>query len=120
MVYSVHHRLLLTPHIHLLNMSHSNKSQTVVSKGIFHGLPTFPHADGNKYSAIVTGANGITGAHVVRVLAENPERWETVYALSRKRPATPSTASNVKHIELDFLAPAEVVAEQLKALTGKV
>jgi len=43
-------------------------TQTVFSEGIFHGLPTFPDQDGKKYTAIVTGANGISGSEIVDVL----------------------------------------------------
>ena len=76
-------------------------TQTVISKGIFHGLPTFPEHDGKRYSAIVTGANGITGQYMVAHLAAHPERWETIYALSRKAPV--STHPHVKNIAVDFL-----------------
>jgi hypothetical protein len=40
-------------------------SQTVFLKGIFHGLPTFPQHNGKKLTAIVTGANGISGSTMV-------------------------------------------------------
>lgn len=39
------------------------------SEGIIHGLPTFPVHDAKKYTAIVTGSNGISGSEVVRALA---------------------------------------------------
>lgn len=38
--------------------------QTICSKGIFHGLPVFPD-DVEGLTAIVTGANGISGTHMV-------------------------------------------------------
>jgi hypothetical protein len=40
-------------------------------------LPTFPAHDGKKYTAIVTGANGISGSEITNVLAASPGRWET-------------------------------------------
>ena len=85
-------------------------TQTVFSEGIFHGLPTFPDQDGNKYTAIVTGANGISGSEIVDVLASSPERWETIYAMSRKTPV--NKHQNVKSIAADFLSstPEELVA----------
>jgi nucleoside-diphosphate-sugar epimerase len=87
--------------------------QTITSEGIFYGLPTFPDHDGKKYSAIVTGANGITGAHMVQHLAKFPERWESIYALSRKVPT--STQSHVKTISLDFLnSTPDQIAKVLK------
>ena len=76
-------------------------AQTTYSEGLFHGLPTFPDHDGKKYTAIVTGANGITGSVIVDVLAAAPERWETVYAMSRKPPQ--SKNPRVKAIAADFL-----------------
>jgi nucleoside-diphosphate-sugar epimerase len=95
-------------------------TQTVYNNDIFNNLPTFPNHDGKKYTAIVTGANGITGAHLIRVLAAAPERWETVYALSRRVPTEPALA-NVKHLAIDFLkSPDEIVEELRKGGVGKV
>lgn len=75
---------------------------TVQSHGMFHSLPTFPDHDGKKYSAIVTGANGISGAAMVEVLSQAPERWERIFALSR-RPAT-TKSPRVHSVAIDFLA----------------
>ncbi|OCK82028.1 hypothetical protein K432DRAFT_433754 [Lepidopterella palustris CBS 459.81] len=88
-------------------------TQTVFSKGTFHGLPSFPDHDGKKYSVIVTGANGITGAHIIRTLSESPSRWETIYGLSRKSPET-TVSPNVKSLAIDFLKSPEEIAEKLK------
>lgn len=77
-------------------------SQTVISKGIFHGLPTFPEYDGKKLSIIITGANGISGSAMVKVLSDAPERWDKIYALSR-RPGTYPASSNIVGIAVDFL-----------------
>lgn len=77
-------------------------TRTVQSHGIFHGLPTFPDHDGKKYSAIVTGANGISGAHLVDVLSQAPDRWTKIYALSRKPSAI--KRANVHSIAIDFLS----------------
>jgi nucleoside-diphosphate-sugar epimerase len=88
-------------------------SQTVISKGIFHGLPTFPQHDGKKLRIIVTGANGISGSAMVKVLSEAPERWEKIYALSRRPPST-KLPSNVEHIAVDFLGSSpEHIAQTL-------
>lgn len=38
--------------------------ETIVSKGIYHGLPELPSVP-NGLTAVVTGANGISGAHMV-------------------------------------------------------
>lgn len=90
-------------------------SQIVVSKGIFHGLPTFPDHDGKKYSIIVTGANGISGTAMIKVLSQAPERWAKIYALSR-RPPSGKLRANVEHIAVDFLeSTPEQIAKTLQA-----
>ena len=85
-------------------------SQTVYSKGVHHGLPTFPEHDGKRYSAIVTGANGISGSEIVNVLSAAPERWDTIYAVSRRAPS--NTEGRVKGVAVDFLesSPEEIAA----------
>lgn len=89
-------------------------AQTVISKGIFHGLPTFPQYEGKRLRVIVTGANGISGSAMVKVLGEAPERWEKIYALSR-RPASTDNASNVESIAVDFLnSTPEEIAQILR------
>ena len=88
-------------------------SETVLSKGIYHGLPTFPRYDGDKLTAIVTGANGISGSAMVKVLSESPERWHKIYALSR-RPATYPEGSNIIPVAVDFLdSTPEAIAKVL-------
>jgi nucleoside-diphosphate-sugar epimerase len=88
-------------------------NQTVQSNGIFHGLPTFPNEDSNKYTAIVTGANGISGAHILQTLANAPERWEKIYAFSRK-PTAMKVNEKVTFISIDFLDAPEKIAQTLK------
>ncbi|TVY16630.1 Short chain dehydrogenase gsfE [Lachnellula arida] len=90
----------------------SSTTLTVQTKGIYHHLPTFPAHDGKKYSAIVTGANGISGSAIVDVLAGSPERWETIYAISRRPPV--STQPHVKGIAADFLSSPEDIAGLLR------
>jgi hypothetical protein len=88
-------------------------TQTVWSEGIYHGLPTFPDHDGKKYTAIVTGANGISGSEIVDVLSASPERWGTIYALSRKPPVNDNP--HVKTLAADFLSSTpEELAEKFK------
>jgi hypothetical protein len=87
-------------------------SQVIHSKGIYHGLPDLSYVQ-NGMTAIVTGANGISGAHMIRVLAENPERWTKIYALSR-RPPSGTWPKTVEHIPLDFLKTPEEIAKVLK------
>ncbi|PVH82412.1 hypothetical protein DL98DRAFT_619677 [Cadophora sp. DSE1049] len=77
-------------------------SRMIHSSGIHHNLPTFPAHDGKKYSAIVTGANGISGSEIVNALVAAPERWDIIYAMSRRPP--PSHNARVKGIAADFLS----------------
>ncbi|PGG98789.1 hypothetical protein AJ80_09473 [Polytolypa hystricis UAMH7299] len=92
-----------------------SKYSSVQSKGIYHGLPVFPE-NLKGLSAIVTGANGISGDHMMRVLDESPERWSNVYALSRRPPMVDRKwQTNLKHVPLDFLnSSPEEIAKALK------
>ena len=98
----------------------SNKL-TVKSKGIYHGLPTYPESL-KGLRAIVTGANGISGYHLVRVLSAAPERWSKIYCLSRRPPPENfytdlgDGASRVEHINVDFLGDPAKVAEALSKI----
>lgn len=86
----------------------------VQDRGIYHGLPVYDPEIKN-LTAIVTGANGISGHYMVRVLAENPERWSKIYCLSRRPPAIPGGLhKNAEHIPLDFLQKPEEIASVLK------
>ncbi|EXJ66796.1 uncharacterized protein A1O5_09991 [Cladophialophora psammophila CBS 110553] len=106
----------------------ATKSQTVQSKGIFHGLPTYPtdSTENADLTAIVTGATGISGYHMLKVLAAAPERWSKIYTLSRRPPSDyffadlGDGAARVEHVEADFQAGPEALAEMLKAKIGKV
>lgn len=90
-------------------------SQRVVqSKGIYHGLPVYPSSL-KGLTAIITGANGISGNYMLRVLAQDPERWSKIYCLSRRPPAIPNgLPKNAEHIALDFLKEPNEIAKVLK------
>ena len=88
--------------------------QIVQSKGIFHGLPVYPSSV-KGLTAIITGANGISGNYMLRVLSEAPERWTKIYCLSRRPPAIPNgLPAHAEHIALDFLEEPEKIANVLK------
>jgi len=91
-----------------------SNQQTVQSKGIYHGLPVYsPSLKG--LTAIITGANGISGNYMLRVLARDPERWSKIYCLSRRPPVIPNgLPKNAEHIALDFLKEAGEISEVLK------
>ena len=92
---------------------------TVQTKGIYHGLPVYP--DNLKgLTAIITGANGISGYHMLKVLAQSPERWTKIYCLSRRPPAIPGgLPKNAEFVSLDFLKDPQEIAETLKAKNVK-
>jgi hypothetical protein len=93
----------------------SMSSQHVVqSKGVCHGLPVFPPSV-KGLTAIITGANGISGNYMLRVLAEAPERWTKIYCLSRRPPAIlDGLPPQAEHIALDFLKESEEIAKVLR------
>jgi hypothetical protein len=91
-----------------------SNQQIVESKGIYHGLPVYPSSL-KGLTAIVTGANGISGNYMIRVLGENPERWSKIYCLSRSPPAIPNgLPKNAEHIAVDFLQEPEEIAKVLR------
>ncbi|KAK5118686.1 hypothetical protein LTR85_007892 [Meristemomyces frigidus] len=93
-------------------MEKTPTKQTIHSQGIYHGLPDLSDAP-TGLTAIVTGANGISGAHTIRVLAQSPQRWTKIYALSR-RPPSGTWPEQVEHIPLDFLKSPEEIAAVLQ------
>ncbi|KAH7346027.1 NAD dependent epimerase/dehydratase family protein-like protein [Pyrenochaeta sp. MPI-SDFR-AT-0127] len=91
-----------------------SNQQVVESKGIYYGLPVYPSSL-KGLTAIITGANGISGNYMLRVLAQNPERWSKIYCLSRRPPAIANgLPQNAEHIALDFLNDPEEIARVLK------
>lgn len=89
-------------------------TQQVQTKGIYHGLPVLSN-DLKGLTAIVTGANGISGHYMLRVLSESPERWTKIYCLSRRPPYIPGgLPSNAEHIAVDFLKSPDEIANVLK------
>lgn len=100
--------------------------QTICNKSIFLGLPTYPDTPQFRgLTAIVTGATGVSGYHMVKVLAAS-ERWTKIYALSRREPPgnffadLGASAMKVMHLKVDFLDEPEKVAETLATSIPKV
>lgn len=100
----------------------SSTTQAVQSKGIFHGLPVYSDsAQFTNLTAIVTGANGISGYHMVKVLAASPNRWNKIYCLSRRPPPDyffkdlGDGANRVEHVEIDFLSSPSDIGKSLQA-----
>jgi len=88
---------------------------------IYHGLPNFdPTIKG--LTAIITGANGISGFYTMRALLDSPERWSKIYALSRRPPPedmmnllTKDQRLRVQHVACDFLQSPSTIASAMKA-----
>ena len=96
-----------------------SENRPLSTHGIYHSLPTFDPSITN-LSAIVTGANGISGFHTMRVLLQSPQRWSKVFALSRRPPPAEMMAllsedqrSRVQHVACDFLESPEKIAKAL-------
>lgn len=97
-----------------------SEKQPLRQIGVYHNLPDFdPSTKG--LTAIITGANGISGFGTMRALLDAPNRWTKIYALSRRPPPeqmmsllTEEQRSRVQHVACDFLEPGEKIAEALK------
>jgi hypothetical protein len=88
--------------------------------GIFKSLPTFS-PDIKDLTAIVTGANGISGFGTMRALLQSPNRWTRIYTLSRSPPPlgmmellTSEQRKKVEHVNVDFLGRPEDIANAMK------
>ncbi|KAK4237799.1 hypothetical protein C8A03DRAFT_34217 [Achaetomium macrosporum] len=91
--------------------------------GIFHSLPTFPDTpDHRNVTALVTGATGLSGYHMVKVLSASPQRWSKIYCLSSRSPPPNffsdlgEGASRVEHLAVDFLDKPSHIAQHLKKI----
>ena len=89
-------------------------AQQVRTVGIYHGLPVYPK-ETTGLTAIVTGANGISGYYMYRVLSQDTKRWKKIYCLSRRPPLIPGgLPDHVEHIPLDFLKDPDDIAKVLQ------
>jgi nucleoside-diphosphate-sugar epimerase len=88
--------------------------------GIYRNLPTFD-ASITGLKAIVVGATGISGFNTMRALLDSPERWETIYAVSRSPPSkemlsllSPEQQARIKHVSIDLTGSADKTSKALK------
>jgi 5,10-methylene-tetrahydrofolate dehydrogenase/methenyl tetrahydrofolate cyclohydrolase len=92
----------------------ASRANVITTKGIFTGLPTFPSSLSG-FSAVVVGASGISGQHMLHVLSQSPKRWSKIYALSRSLPYIPeNTDGRVIHVPVDLLKGPEEIAATLR------
>ncbi|KAK4168164.1 Iridoid synthase [Cladorrhinum sp. PSN259] len=103
-------------------MTGPSVTQMVQSKGIIHGLPVYSDANPKLkgLTALVTGATGVSGYQMVKVLASSPQRWAKIYCLSSRPPPAnffsdlgEDAAKRVEHIAVDFLSEPSQIAHQL-------
>ena len=111
-----------------------SQTYTVQSRGIYHGLPTYPDdiqgltaivrkptvhvllSKSSTDSMKITGANGISGYHMLKVLSRSPRRWAKIYCLSRRPPVIPGgLPENAEFVSLDFLREPKEIAEALES-----
>ncbi|KAK5652211.1 hypothetical protein OQA88_10708 [Cercophora sp. LCS_1] len=91
-------------------------ARMVTSAGIFKGLPVYEEVEG--LTALVTGATGVSGYSMVRVLAKSG-RWKRIICLSSRAPPgnffddLGEWRDRVEHLAVDFLSKPEVIAEYL-------
>lgn len=103
----------------------ASSTHIVENKGIYRALPTYPPST-HSLTALVTGANGISGNHMVKVLSSAPIRWHKIYCLSRRPPPDyvfdklGEGASRVELITADFLSNGITIAKQLQGRTNHV
>ncbi|PQE15038.1 nucleoside-diphosphate-sugar epimerase protein [Rutstroemia sp. NJR-2017a BVV2] len=68
----------------------------------------------NPRVALVTGANGISGAAVLKQLSSNPI-WSQIHALSRSPPTTLPSDPRIHFHTLDLTAPQSTIASALRS-----
>jgi hypothetical protein len=99
----------------------------IQSNGIFHGLPTVPDTPEHRnLTALVTGATGLSGYHMVKALAAAPQRWRKIYCLNSRSPPgnffeeLGDGAQRVEHTAMDFLSDPADIAGQLQEKVQQV
>jgi nucleoside-diphosphate-sugar epimerase len=98
----------------------SSENYPLRRSGIYRNLPTFDPSI-KDLKAVVVGATGISGFNTIRSLLDSPERWSTIYALSRSpvpeemlTVLTDEQKSRIKHVSIDLTGSGEKLASQLK------
>jgi hypothetical protein len=100
-------------------------SYVIHSKGIFHGLPSFPDdPNAQNLTAIVAGATGISGYQMIKVLAASP-RWIKIYALSSRSAdewfydGLGEGRAKVQHVVVDLLGDPEPIGTVFREKCAK-
>ncbi|KAM3419965.1 hypothetical protein BST61_g3281 [Cercospora zeina] len=90
------------------------------NSGIYRNLPTFdPSIKG--LTALICGGTGISGFHALRALLDSPERWSTIFILSRSplpeqmsALLTEAQRQRTKHISVNLQDSPEKIAQNLR------
>ncbi|GAB7364294.1 hypothetical protein MBLNU230_g4839t1 [Neophaeotheca triangularis] len=97
-----------------------SEQQPVRQSGIYRNLPTFD-ASIKGLKALVIGATGISGFNTMRSLLDSPDRWETIFAVSRNAPSeemlsvlSKDQRERIKHVSVDLKGSAQSISESLK------
>ena len=89
--------------------------QAIQRIGIYNGLPVVQVNERTRgLRAIVVGASGMSGQSMIDVLVQDRNRWNKVYALSRRPPQLGYGSSNVEHISFDLLKEPDELGRTLK------
>ncbi|KAH7144191.1 NAD dependent epimerase/dehydratase [Dactylonectria estremocensis] len=98
----------------------SSSSSYLRQIGIYRNLPTFNDSI-EGLTAIITGANGVSGFNTMRALLDSPKRWRTIFCLSRRPPPeemmallSPEARSRIEFVTCDFLEEPASIAESMK------
>ncbi|GAP92498.1 putative NAD dependent epimerase dehydratase [Rosellinia necatrix] len=88
--------------------------------GIYRNIPDFDPSI-KDLSAVICGANGISGFATLRALLDAPERWRRIYTLSRSPLSAeqmslipPERHSHIKQVRIDLSSPGEEIAKALR------
>ena len=101
----------------------AQSSISAQSNEFIYGLPSYTqHTASESLTALVTGATGVSGYHLVKVLAASP-RWGKIYCLSSRPPPENfftdlgEGADRVEHLRVDFLSKPSDVVKALSNIT---
>lgn len=88
------------------------KSSTVHAEGIFHGLPEYSPST-TPQTAIVAGANGISGTYMLRTMSQHPKLWKRVHGISRRPPSAKYPDHFTSH-SIDLYGSPQEIAKRFE------